>query len=153
MHFYSLEEISLALTVWQCCQRRYFQTELSHFIIYFFQIRHVITLSLTILFGQVQRSWSTDKIALPYQASRNFLHKLTWIDWGDLFSIQWAAVKMWVESIIVPPHHGQLLPVLTKAACQGIECLTTSSPPTIRIPTTSLLPQSASDWAKLPKEL
>ena len=54
--------------------------------------------------------------------------------------VQWAAVIMWVSSMTVPPQKTKFEPLLVRAACQGIEYFTASSPPTILSSNTSLLP-------------
>ena len=47
---------------------------------------------------------------------------------------------MWVSSMTVPPQSTKFDPLLVTAACQGIECFTASSPPTILSKTTLLSP-------------
>merc|ERR1712114_39940 len=51
----------------------------------------------------------------------------------SLYTVQWAAVRTWVEEMRVPPHQGSCSFLNTSPTCQGYSCSSVSWPPTIRL--------------------
>merc|ERR1719308_700322 len=57
----------------------------------------------------------------------------TLIQDAALPSVQWAAVRTWVEEMRVPPPQGSCSFLNTSPTCQGYSCSSVSWPPTIRL--------------------